>query len=139
MYYYAYSFVYLFEYAFVFVSGKSKITNQVGTPTHWPPEVFAEKYGLETDLWALGTMLHQLMTLRLPFFTTQEELELQSKHEILIGIITKPLDLDTSLPNNTSSLCKDFLAKLLNLEVTKRMTACEASQHPFLKTNQPTN
>eukprot|EP00210_Caulerpa_lentillifera_P008921 g8512.t1 len=113
--------------------GMSKITNKVGTPTHWPPEVFAEKYGLEADLWSLGTMLYKLIARHLPYFTKKEQMALQSHREILLGIITKELDLESGPWTNISQECKDFIRKLLSLQAEKRMTACEAKQHPFLK------
>eukprot|EP00210_Caulerpa_lentillifera_P008889 g8481.t1 len=119
--------------------GMSKITNKVGTPTHWPPEVFAEKYGLEADLWSLGTMLYKLIARHLPYFTKKEQMALQSHREILLGIITKELDLESGPWTNISQECKDFIRKLLNLQAEKRMTACEAKQHPFLKQGRPVN
>eukprot|EP01079_Euglenida_sp_SAG-EU17-18_P005203 gene5203-930_t len=39
-----------------------------GTPCHWAPEVAqGQPYGDRSDVWALGVLLFQLCTLRLPF------------------------------------------------------------------------
>ena len=41
---------------------------QCGTPHYISPELCEGKeYGMEADMWALGVVLYQLMTLRLPF------------------------------------------------------------------------
>lgn len=41
---------------------------QIGTPHYLPPEVInMEKYGTSSELWSLGVVMYELMTLHVPF------------------------------------------------------------------------
>ena len=40
-------------------------------------------------------------------------------------------------PENLSELFKDYLAKVLEVDAEKRLTAAELLQHPFLKLSEP--
>lgn len=40
----------------------------IGTPYYWSPEVLRlEPYGLEADLWSVGVVAYELLTLQRPF------------------------------------------------------------------------
>ncbi|KAH7971458.1 hypothetical protein HPB49_024303 [Dermacentor silvarum] len=50
------------------LSSKSKAESLVGTPNNLSPEVFVGKpYNQKSDIWALGCILYELLTLRGPF------------------------------------------------------------------------
>ncbi|XP_050042217.1 serine/threonine-protein kinase Nek8 [Dermacentor andersoni] len=50
------------------LSSKSKAESLVGTPNNLSPEVFVGKpYNHKSDIWALGCILYELLTLRSPF------------------------------------------------------------------------
>ncbi len=41
---------------------------QIGTPYYMSPELMdGKRYNSKTDIWSLGCILYELMTLRLPF------------------------------------------------------------------------
>jgi len=57
-----------FGIAKVFDAQVQQTSQQCGTPHYISPELCEGKeYGMEADMWALGVVLYQLMTLRLPF------------------------------------------------------------------------
>jgi NIMA (never in mitosis gene a)-related kinase len=57
---------------------------QVGTPYYMPPEICNNsRYNSKCDIWSLGVMLYELMTLRLPF-------QGNSMKDLLRNIINRP-------------------------------------------------
>ncbi len=58
---------------------------QIGTPLYMSPEIFKrERYGVKVDIWALGCVLYEMMTLN-PAFKAANIVEL--KNNIFRGII----------------------------------------------------
>ena len=57
-------------------SSESKFISKVGTPYYLSPEVCRnEGYSYKSDIWALGCILYELLTLQKPFLAeTQEDL-----------------------------------------------------------------
>lgn len=52
---------------------------QIGTPLYMSPEIFKrERYDVKVDVWALGCILYELMTLK-PAFTAKSIVELKDK------------------------------------------------------------
>ncbi len=53
------------------ISRVLKTTDQTqyasGTPHYMPPEAFAGRYSVQSDLWAVGVILYQMLSGRLPF------------------------------------------------------------------------
>ena len=64
---------------------------QAGTPSFAAPEVWTEKpYGLKSDIWSLGCVLYEMVTLKCPF-RSNNLMELYNK--ILIGEFNKIPDI----------------------------------------------
>ena len=117
----------------VLTLGKSYCTYRVGTPMNWPPEVFNARFGLAADMWSMGTMLYQLSTGRMPYFTPEEQETFETEHDIALKIVTRDVDFVSSPWETFSPDAKDFLRRLLLREAAKRMTAEMTARHPFLK------
>ena len=101
--------------------GISKILNNtlnnastiIGTPFYFSPEIInGEKYDYKSDLWSLGIILYQMMTLRLPF-DSNNFATLSMK--IIKGEYNKNI-------NGYSKELKEICFGLLNIDKKKRLS-----------------
>lgn len=118
---------------FVGVRTVSKVAlqSQVGSPHYVAPEVLREMtYGPSVDVWAVGIILHILLSRRYPFAgeTIQETLELVCRGRF---------SLQGSEWDRVSDECKDLLAELLKEDPMERITARDALSHPWFKLGVP--
>ncbi|CAJ1418790.1 unnamed protein product [Effrenium voratum] len=101
-----------------------------GTLGYCAPEVFAEAYNSQCDMWSLGVLVYLLLSGEMPFFDKNEEIlvaktrrgEYQMKPTLWMGV---------------SLEAADFTQALLRVDPEKRMTANEALQHPWLQATLP--
>lgn len=93
---------------FISVSQRSAQTQSVGTVYYMAPEIAHGKYGREVDVYALGVMLYEMVTGKLPF-------DGETTGEILMKHLTQPPDLSV-LPSKLRSV----LARALEKDPTKR-------------------
>ena len=85
---------------------------QAGTPSFAAPEVWMEKpYGLKSDIWSLGCVLYEIVTLKCPF-RAQSLVELYNK--ILIGEFNK-------IPKKFSQELNFIIGNMIKYEPEKRM------------------
>jgi len=99
-----------------------------GTPYYISPELCkSEPYGAKSDVWALGCMLYELLTLKRPFTGT-------SLHKVVLKICTAepPLMLDRS------KVCSSLVKSCLKKVSAERPTAAELVQH-FISGSAPGN
>ncbi|GMH32815.1 hypothetical protein BSKO_00649 [Bryopsis sp. KO-2023] len=116
--------------------GYGCVSQRVGTPTHWAPEVFGGRYRTEADMWSLGVMIYQLMAGRNPYFTAEEEASMRNSNEILKAIARREPDFSFGPWLDCSPEGIDFIKGLLMNDTQIRMTACEGLQHPWIKMHQ---
>jgi serine/threonine protein kinase len=92
-----------------------------GTSLYKPPELFhgVSYEGTAQDIWQMGILLHILMFRRNPFENEQD-------------ICTAEI----SLRNGYSSESHELLHRLLDRDISNRLTAKEALLHPWLCTNK---
>ena len=83
-------------------------------------------------MWALGTMLYEVATRRMPYFTQKELATFRTEDDIILRIISQEVDFSAPSWNAYSDDAKDFIYRLLIREEKRRMTAAEAGEHPFL-------
>eukprot|EP01062_Namystynia_karyoxenos_P004164 TRINITY_DN11475_c0_g1_i1.p1 TRINITY_DN11475_c0_g1~~TRINITY_DN11475_c0_g1_i1.p1 ORF type:complete len:428 (+),score=154.41 TRINITY_DN11475_c0_g1_i1:100-1284(+) len=96
----------------------------VGTPYYLSPEVVKkEPYGAPSDMWALGVVLAELLTVSHPF-TGRDHEELNSN--ILRGAYTQP-------PPCYSQGIRELVQRLLNQNPRMRMTSREALASPLVR------
>jgi serine/threonine protein kinase len=96
----------------------------VGTPYYLSPEIINNQpYDSKSDIWALGVLLYELMTFKMPFNAVSLPL---LSIKINRGVYAPP-------PGIYSSELKDLLKKCLTLDPKGRPTINEILQLPLIK------
>ncbi|UUO06561.1 serine/threonine protein kinase [Blastopirellula sp. J2-11] len=98
---------------FISVSRRSGQTESVGTFHYMAPEIGKGVYGKEIDIYALGILLHEILTGRVPF-------EGESSQEIIMKHLTAEPEL-RSVPEPFRST----IAQALHKDPTKRTSTVE--------------
>lgn len=95
-----------------------KLSKRVGNPLFAAPEMFKGEYvGRQTDLWALGVVLHVMLCGAFPF-TTEEKIKAGK----------------LKLPSHLSADAMDLLVNLLHVNPTKRFRMEDALAHKWFAT-----
>lgn len=96
-----------------------------GSPLYMAPEiVLKDKYDARADLWSIGVILYECLFGRAPYSS-------KSLEELMVRI--RKQEKITIPPNSKiSSECTDLLTRLLQHDVSKRITFQEFFEHPFL-------
>ena len=103
-----------------------RITGRSGRLASQAPEVlFGQPNGPKADVWALGILLFELVAGCLPVEDSEDEAALAEQ-------LKKGVDLSRSASVALSSELQSLLRGMLALEEEKRLTASEASRHPWL-------
>ena len=124
---------------FLFSDGKAKLGDlnvckilskdilgytQTGTPAYAAPEVWMEKpYGFKSDIWSLGCVMYEMVTLKCPF---REDNMVKLYNKVLVGEYKK-------IPNNFSLELKWIVEHMLNSEMDKRFSCDEILNWDFVK------
>ena len=112
----------------IFMPQKKKFINDIaGTINYLSPELLKGQMIKELDEWACGVLMYYLLSGKFPFDGKTED-------EIFNNIETQKLNLDIPELKNISIDCKDLISKLLERDVTKRLSANKALEHNFFKT-----
>ena len=97
---------------------------QAGTPSYAAPEVWMEKpYGLKSDIWSLGCVLYEIISLHCPF-RGENVVELYNK--ILIGEFIR-------IPNRFSDELNWIIEHMINSDVNKRLSCDEILKCEYIK------
>jgi len=110
----------------------------LGTPQYMSPEACESKRGIDhrTDIYALGVLLFQMMTGRLPF-------DGESMGEVLVKQVTQlppaPRGLNPSIPPSVEQILLRCLAKSPDVRFQTMLTLREALLDPegYLRTSPP--
>ncbi|KAF8155680.1 hypothetical protein B0H34DRAFT_751703 [Crassisporium funariophilum] len=100
-----------------------QLETSCGSPHYASPEIVnGEKYeGNATDIWSCGVILYALLTGRLPF-----------DDKNVRTLLSKVKSGKYEMPAWIDPLAKDLLAKMLIVDVNKRITIPEILSHPWL-------
>lgn len=99
--------------------------NAAGTPFYMSPEAFDRKRNAQTDIWAIGVMLYQMLSGKLPFSS-------DNISELMAAIVMREAE---SLPPQIPIVLQQIIAKALTKQPSERyQTASQLKQdlHNFL-------
>jgi calcium-dependent protein kinase len=97
----------------------------IGTMNYIAPEVVKRKYNNQCDLWSAGVIMFILLSGTLPFKSS-------SKKKTLALIAEGKFSLDVGRWELVSNEAKNFLRKLLEVDVKMRYSASNALLDPWL-------
>ncbi|OMJ91763.1 hypothetical protein SteCoe_5664 [Stentor coeruleus] len=108
---------------------KNKIAEGVfGSPFYLAPEVLLGYYDEKVDIWSLGVVLYVMVTGLAPYSG-------KNVKEIVNQIIDCPLRINAKTMPGQSLLMLDFARQLLEINPSRRISAKDALQHPWIKRN----
>ena len=97
------------------ISEKGLCQTQTGTPYYASPEVWKDQlYGMKSDIWSLGCVLYEMITLKPPF--QAEDMETLYKK------VTKAEY--PNIPERYSNDLRDMIRYLLQVDPHKRPSCC---------------
>ncbi|KAG7188583.1 hypothetical protein KM043_008213 [Ampulex compressa] len=115
-----------FEISRVILEG-TEVREILGTPDYVAPEILHyEPITLAADMWSLGVTTYVLLTGFSPF---GGETDQETFQNISLGEVDYPEELF----EDVSAQAKDFVAKLLVLDPSARMTAKQCLRHEWLR------
>ena len=98
-----------------------------GSPIYMAPEIqFGSRYSSNVDLWSLGVILYELVTMETPFPHVQTQYELAQELKERGG---RPYELPESV--TASPELRDLVKRLLTIDCEQRMNMDEFIAHPF--------
>ncbi|XP_028790807.1 CDPK-related kinase 3-like isoform X2 [Neltuma alba] len=109
-----------------FVRPGERLSDVVGSAYYVAPEVLHRSYSVEADLWSIGVITYILLCGSRPFWA-------RSESGIFRSVLKANPNFDDSPWPSVSPEAKDFVKRLLNKDLRKRMTAAQALTHPWLK------
>jgi len=102
------------------------MTTRAGTPYYIAPEVLQGKYDQSCDIWSAGVILYILLCGYPPFYG-------DSDRQILESVKKGKFAFDGEEWEGVSKEAKDLITKMITLP-TKRLTAAQVLEHPWMKT-----
>ncbi|CAN0146900.1 unnamed protein product, partial [Ectocarpus sp. 13 AM-2016] len=90
-----------------------------------PEMLMREAHGPPVDMWSLGLITHILLSGNNPFFHEDEQ-------QMFLRVAKGACEFKSEIWKSISREAKGFVAKLLEVDPEKRMTAQEAKNHAWL-------
>ena len=116
----------LADFGYSILNDKNKVNSIVGTACFMAPEVIEQKGNIspKCDIWSLGSTIIQLLTTRPPYY----------EFEPMAAMFRIVTDDCPPLPSGISEHLKNFLLKCFTKDPSKRPSAKELLQHPWITT-----
>lgn len=106
-----------------------KTSGCYGSAYYLAPEVFTNQYDEKCDIWSAGIIMYILLTGKPPYPGRDSE-------SIIKYMKTQPFIITPAKTQLMSSHAADLLKQLLTLNPSKRITAKQAMQHPWIKSRR---
>eukprot|EP00193_Tetraselmis_chui_P005819 CAMPEP_0177768638 /NCGR_PEP_ID=MMETSP0491_2-20121128/9833_1 /TAXON_ID=63592 /ORGANISM="Tetraselmis chuii, Strain PLY429" /LENGTH=523 /DNA_ID=CAMNT_0019285469 /DNA_START=235 /DNA_END=1806 /DNA_ORIENTATION=+ len=106
------------------------LTQRCGTYKYFAPEVFHQHYGVEADMWSTGIMLYRMMTNSYPWWRSGTPITPAAAMEDICG--TDPIPFPSNMWERWSPEAVEFIQFLLQRDPSKRPSAVEAMNHPWI-------
>mmetsp|Transcript_1548 Transcript_1548/g.2480 ORF Transcript_1548/g.2480 Transcript_1548/m.2480 type:complete len:1222 (-) Transcript_1548:234-3899(-) len=106
---------------------KSKALSVLGTPEFMAPELYDENYDEKVDIYAFGMCLLEIFTKEVPYHECSNPAQIYKK-------VTNQIE-PVSLSKVQISEAQELIRLCINTDPTKRPTAAELLNHPFLGPN----
>ncbi|XP_043282627.1 calcium/calmodulin-dependent protein kinase type 1 isoform X2 [Venturia canescens] len=104
-----------------------------GTPGYVAPEVLAQKpYGKAVDVWSIGVISYILLCGYPPFYDDNDA-------NLFAQILKGEFEFDSPYWDDISDSAKDFIHKLMCVNVEERYTCKQALAHPWISGNAASN
>mmetsp|Transcript_29146 Transcript_29146/g.82169 ORF Transcript_29146/g.82169 Transcript_29146/m.82169 type:complete len:600 (+) Transcript_29146:92-1891(+) len=108
------------------------LTTRAGTPVYLAPEVINRSYSSPADLYSVGVLCFQLLTGRFPYWPSNK-FKAPTMNELFDLISTSIIDFSKLPSEGVSPAAQDLIEKLLEKDPSKRITAAEALNHPWIQ------
>ena len=108
-----------------FFKENEKLTLKVGSPYYIAPEVLNKSYNEKCDIWSAGVVLYVMLTGNFPFVG-------KTSQKLFESIKTGKYKDTGKEWEAISKEAKDLIRKMLELNVSKRISASECLKSPFL-------
>eukprot|EP00804_Cyclotella_cryptica_P026798 CCRYP_007984-RA/>CCRYP_007984-RA protein AED:0.09 eAED:0.09 QI:520/1/1/1/0.66/0.75/4/462/534 len=102
------------------------MNTKVGTPYYVAPEVLNREYTKSCDIWSIGVITYILLCGYPPFYGDTD-------NQIFDSVRTGRFDFPSPDWDGISDSAKDFICNLLKREPSKRSTAAQALNHPWIQ------
>ncbi|KAK6144044.1 hypothetical protein DH2020_020864 [Rehmannia glutinosa] len=110
----------------VFFKPGERFNEIVGSPYYMAPEVLKRNYGPEIDVWSAGVILYILLCGVPPFWAETEQ-------GVAQAIIKSVIDFKRDPWPKISDNAKDLVRKMLDPDPSRRLTAHQVLEHPWLQ------
>ena len=102
------------------------LTSAVGSPGFVAPELFDCSYGTAVDIWSVGVIMYNILSGKMPFSGTLDEVRSAARN----GIV----DFNCTEACQISQSARSLILGMLKVNVGERLTACQALDHEWLRT-----
>lgn len=105
---------------------QERLSAKAGTPLYMAPEVFQRNYDHRCDYWSLGVMMYIYLVGTPP-------IDAKTSAALAKAVIEEEPSFEGKQWASISPEAKDLCKKLLTKDPSKRISASEALQHPWIK------
>lgn len=108
-----------------------KLNKKGGTPLYMAPELFMRHWDIESDMWALGMLLYQMLVAKMPFWSSGAEM--RDPLAVMSAILSGDIDFSGNAWAGVSSEAMDLCKSLLDRDYNTRISAAQTLAHPWLQ------